>query len=60
MCEVPHPEAESPRRGNLGGAIANFRQPGSLSWKVERWTANMAIRWRRRSNCCGNDGEPGC
>jgi hypothetical protein len=38
----------------------NFRQPGSVTWKAQRWAANMLNRVRRRSDCCGNDGEPGC
>jgi hypothetical protein len=49
-----------PNRGTFGAFLRNFRQPGSLGWKAERYAANMLIRIRRRSDCCGNDGEPGC
>jgi hypothetical protein len=45
---------------SFGAFVRNFRQRGSLSWKIERYAANMLLRIRRRSNCCGNDGEPGC
>jgi hypothetical protein len=41
-------------------SLDNLRQPGPLRWKAQRWLANMIIRVRTRSNCCGNDGEPGC
>ena len=50
----------SSRRGDLRSYVRNFGQPGSLSWKAQRWLANMLTRVRRRSTCCGNDGEPGC
>ncbi|MDQ3810663.1 MAG: hypothetical protein M3336_10265 [Chloroflexota bacterium] len=47
-------------RPSLGNSLANLRQPGSLTWKLERYTANMLARLRRRSTCCGHPGEPGC
>jgi hypothetical protein len=58
MC-TPNPSPEPPRP-SPNVALANLRQPGRLSWKVERWLANMFIRVRTRSDCCGTDGEPGC
>jgi hypothetical protein len=40
--------------------IANWRQPGSLRWKVQRTLINTSIKIVRRQRCCGNGGEPGC
>ena len=37
-----------PPRGDLKTAIDNFKQPGSASWKAQRWLANMLIRVRTR------------
>ncbi len=50
----------SANRGSLFQFVRNLRQPGSLAWKAQRYAANMLTRARRRSDCCGNDGEPGC
>ena len=47
-------------RGSLGQFLHNLRQPGSISWKAQRYVDNMLTRLRRRSDCCGNSGEPGC
>ncbi len=64
MCATHHdhgqPDGEGEGRPNPRAVLRNLRQPGPLSWKVERWTANMLARVRRRSDCCGNAGEPGC
>jgi hypothetical protein len=54
MCEPSSP------RGTYSQAQLNMRQPGSRWWKAQRIAVNMLIRIRRRSDCCGNDGEPGC
>ncbi len=47
-------------RTSFDAWLQNLRQPGTVSWKIQRWATNMLIRLRRRSDCCGNDGEPGC
>jgi hypothetical protein len=47
-------------RGDFRSFLRNFRQDRPLAWKVRRYVANMLIRTRRGSTCCGNDGEPGC
>ena len=46
--------------GSFNEFLRGMRQPGSLPWKAQRFVANMMIRIRRRSDCCGNYGEPGC
>jgi hypothetical protein len=38
----------------------NLTQPGPLGWKLRRIVANTTIKVRRRQQCCGNHGEPGC
>jgi hypothetical protein len=53
-------QPEPADRPNFDSFVRNFRQPGSVAWKVSRWTTNTLIRLRRRSDCCGNSGEPGC
>jgi len=56
MSNAPEP---SPRP-SLRQSWANLRQPGTLAWKSQRWVANMLVRVRTGSSCCGNYGEPGC
>ena len=40
--------------------LANLRQPGPLSWKVQRVVANIGFKIVHRQSCCGHPGEPGC
>jgi hypothetical protein len=54
------PSRSSSGRGDFDSFLRNLRQERSLAWKVRRYVANMLIRVRRGSSCCGNDGEPGC
>ena len=65
MCQPPSSQGPTEptaphERGNTATAMRNLRQPGSWSWKVERLAVNIGLRVRRRSDCCGNYGEPGC
>jgi hypothetical protein len=42
-------------------AFANWRNwDGPLTEKVRLTLQNSLIKARRRSDCCGNHGEPGC
>ncbi len=40
--------------------MANLRQPMPLGKKVRLVARNLAVRIRKRSDCCGHAGEPGC
>ena len=40
-------------------AWANLRRAGALA-AVRGMAANTWIKLRRRDNCCGNYGDPGC
>lgn len=53
----PEPEHQPP---SLAASWANFRQPGSVGWKIRRTVGNTLTKIVRRQSCCGNDGEPGC
>ena len=48
-------------RPSLRAAFANWRKP-DWSWrdKLRLALANNLLKLRRRSNCCGHLGEPGC
>jgi hypothetical protein len=49
------------RRQTFGNVIANWRRDDlTLSQKLRMQLENSWLRIKRRSNCCGNDGEPGC
>ncbi len=39
--------------------MANLRQPMPLGKKVRLVARNLAVRIRKRSDCCGHAGEPG-
>jgi hypothetical protein len=56
MCASNHQDP----RPSARSAWSNLTQPGPLTWKAQRWIANMLARFRLRANCCGNAGEPGC
>jgi hypothetical protein len=51
------PDGES---ASSAAFLANWRQPGSLRWKLQRVVVNTSIKLLRRQRCCGNGGEPGC
>jgi hypothetical protein len=49
------------RRQSIGNFVTNWgRDDLSFSQKLRLQLKNTWIRVRTRSNCCGNDGEPGC
>ena len=51
----------SPGNPSIGAFISNWREyDGSLATKLRLAAKNYGLRVVRRSNCCGNDGEPGC
>jgi hypothetical protein len=54
MCDSPE-ERPSP-----SALLANLRQPGPLSWKLQRALANMGFKITHAQRCCGRPGEPGC
>ena len=56
MCATHAPDGE---RGP-NAFMANLRQPGPLSWKLQRLIANMGFKVSHAQRCCGKAGEPGC
>jgi hypothetical protein len=51
----------SKRRQSIGNFVTNWgRDDLSFGQKLRMQLKNTWIRVRTRSNCCGNDGEPGC
>ena len=48
-------------RPTLGALITNWqRRDLGLGVKLRMQVKNTWLRLKRRSNCCGNHGEPGC
>jgi hypothetical protein len=45
---------------SIRSAITNLGAPMPWRDKLIRLLANNWIKIRKRSNCCGNQGEPGC
>jgi hypothetical protein len=44
-----------------GNFLSNWRRDDlSLRQKLSMQLRNSWLRLKRRSNCCGNHGEPGC
>ncbi|MBM3959387.1 MAG: hypothetical protein FJ314_06400 [SAR202 cluster bacterium] len=52
---------EKRRRRDIGSVIANWNShDASFGTKLRLAIRNGWIRLYRRSDCCGNDGQPGC
>lgn len=50
-----------PGRPSFGAVISNWREyDAPLATKFRLALKNYGLRILRRSNCCGNHGEPGC
>jgi hypothetical protein len=48
-------------RPSLGAVFTNWRTyDASLTTKLRMLLRNNWTKARKRSNCCGNTGEPGC
>jgi hypothetical protein len=48
-------------RPSLGAAFTNWREyDASVATKLRLALKNNWTKLRRRQNCCGNDGQPGC
>ena len=48
-------------RPSIRDFFTNFdTYDASLATKVRLALRNMALKARRRSDCCGNHGQPGC
>ena len=48
-------------RPSIRASLANFREyDAPFATKVKMVFANNAKKFRTRSNCCGNHGQPGC
>jgi len=48
-------------RPSIGAFISNWREyDAPFTTKLRLAAKNYGVRVVRRSNCCGNDGEPGC
>jgi hypothetical protein len=54
MCKPPEPQP------SLSVVWANLRQPMPISRKLRLIAQNYAIRFRKRQDCCGHPGQPGC
>ena len=52
MCDKPAP--------SFGDVIGNLRGADSPADAVRGLLSNAWIKLRRRDNCCGNYGDPGC
>ena len=49
------------RHGTIGEYVSNWREyDAPFATKLRLVLRNYWIRARTLSNCCGNDGEPGC
>ncbi len=48
-------------RPSFRAVVSNFREyDASFATRVRLLLRNNSKKVRTRSNCCGNDGEPGC
>ncbi len=47
-------------RPSITSFFTNLQAPMPLERKVHLLLRNNWIKVRRRSNCCGHPGEPGC
>lgn len=48
-------------RPGFGNVVSNWREyDAPFATKLRLLLRNNWIKARTRSNCCGNDGEPGC
>lgn len=55
---LPEP---TPGRPSIAAVISNWREyDAPFATKLRLALKNYGRRFVRRSNCCGNDGEPGC
>jgi hypothetical protein len=52
MCEKKKPEVRK--------FLANISEPMPLKKKIYLFIKNNADKIRRRKNCCGHPGQPGC
>ena len=51
----------SRRRQSFGNVLTNWREyDAPIGTKLKLLLRNNWTKVRTRSNCCGNDGEPGC
>lgn len=65
MCDGGHHDSNSPQkprgRPRPGNVISNWNSyEASFGTKLRLALRNAWIRVYRRSDCCGNDGQPGC
>ena len=51
---------DNERQPSPRAAWRNLLQPMPLSDKLRLFYRNTAIKLRKRQNCCGNFGQPGC
>jgi hypothetical protein len=50
-----------PGRPSIAAIISNWREyDAPVHVKLRLALRNYALRFVRRSTCCGNHGEPGC
>lgn len=49
------------QRPSFGNVVSNWREyDAPFGTKLKLLLRNNWSKVRTRSNCCGNDGEPGC
>lgn len=54
-------QEERPQRPSFGALVTNWREyDASFITKVRMAASNNWRKLRTRSDCCGNDGQPGC
>ncbi len=50
-----------PRRPSFGNVVTNWKTyDAPFATKLRLLLRNNWTKTRTRSNCCGNEGEPGC
>ena len=59
FCEREDLMADKPTP-SIGDTIANLRSADSPLHALRGFFGNAWIKMRKRDNCCGNYGDPGC
>lgn len=54
MCQ------DSPQRPEVRAFLTNLSGPEPWTVKIRLLLRNNWLKLRRRQNCCGHPGEPGC
>jgi hypothetical protein len=58
---VPEDEPESAQKPSFAASRSNWSSyDAPFATKLRMAVANNLLKVRRRQNCCGNLGQPGC